>query len=144
MALRAYGWLGLIEAALALGGFFAVYLAAGWRPGELMVAEGPLYTTATTMTLLGIVAGQVGAAFACRSTRQSIFQVGFTSNRVLLGGIALEVLLLVGLVYVPMLASLFELAPLPLPAWGAMFLFGPVLLLLEEGRKLIWRRSRRA
>jgi magnesium-transporting ATPase (P-type) len=34
--LRAYGWLGMIEAALSLGGFFFAYWLTGWRRGEPM------------------------------------------------------------------------------------------------------------
>jgi magnesium-transporting ATPase (P-type) len=34
MLVQAWGWLGLVEAALVTGGFFYVLYASGWSPGE--------------------------------------------------------------------------------------------------------------
>ena len=34
MLVRAWLWLGLLEAALVAGGFFFVLLRAGWSPGD--------------------------------------------------------------------------------------------------------------
>jgi len=137
--LRAYGWLGMIEAALALGGFFFVFRLAGWHLGIPLSGSGPVYLTATTMTLASIVACQVGNAFACRSGRQSIWHLGFWTNRLLLGGIAVELALLVFLIYLPPLRTVFSLAPLAPMHWVLLLTFGPVLLLLEEGRKALTR-----
>ena len=75
--LRAYGFLGVAEAVFALAAFFWTYWLAGWRPGMPMVATGELYRRATTMTLAGIVAAQVGNVFACRTDRESVFRAGF-------------------------------------------------------------------
>jgi sodium/potassium-transporting ATPase subunit alpha len=138
--LRAYGWLGLIEAALSLGGYFFAFWLSGWRPGTPLPASGTVYLTATTMSLAGIVACQVGNAFACRSARQSIWQLGFGTNRALLLGIAFELTLLALLIYVPPLAAVFELTPLAPDHWLLLALFPVLLLLLEEARKALRRR----
>jgi magnesium-transporting ATPase (P-type) len=138
--LRAYGWLGLIEAVLCLAGFFAVYWLAGWRPGMPMANDGILYTTATTMSLGGIVACQVGNAFACRSSTQSIFDLGFVSNRLLLLGITVEIVVFVAMPYVPALSNMFQVRPLSLAHWCILATFAPGLLMLEELRKWIVRR----
>jgi magnesium-transporting ATPase (P-type) len=142
---RAYGWLGLIEATLGLCGFFAAYWLSGWRAGEPMADRGPLYNTATTMSLAGIVACQIGNAFACRSPRESIRQLGLTSNRFLLAGIVVEVAVLLLLMYVPPLARVFTLAPLEARHWLILAGFAPVLLIGEELRKVMvrWRRGAR-
>ncbi len=145
---RAYCWLGMIEALLGLGGFFCVYLLAGWRPGQDLVANGPLYVMATTMSLAGIVACQLGNALACRSERESLFSLGLFSNRPLLWAMVAEVFLLLGLIYLPPLAEAFQLTPLELPHWLLLASFGPLLLFAEEVRKKltrhpIRRRSRR-
>lgn len=134
--LRAYGWLGMIEAGLSLTGYFLVYWLAGWRPGLPMAQSGPVYITATTMSLAGIVACQVGNAFACRSERRSIIRAGFFRNRWLLAGIAVELALLLALIYSPIGAS-FGLAPLKLELWALLLAFAPLLLALEEGRKAL-------
>jgi len=140
MLLRAYGWLGVIEALLALGGYFFAYWWAGWQPGLPLPADTPVYRVATTMTLAGIVACQVGNAFACRSAVESIWTLGFLTNRTLLAAIGIEVLLLGLLIYLPPLATVFELAPLEPAHWLFLAMFGPVLLLLEELRKAWYRR----
>lgn len=138
--LRAYAWLGMIEAVLSLAGFFFVYWLAGWRPGQPMAGSGMIYLTATTMSLAGIVACQIGNVFACRSERQSIWQLGFTRNRALLAGIGVEVLLLLLLIYVPVLADTFGLTGLQWQHWCLLVAFGPVLLGLEEMRKIVSRK----
>lgn len=137
MLLRAYGWLGMIEATLGLLGFFAVYWLAGWRPGEPMADSGALYATATTMSLAGIVACQIGNAFACRSERESIRQVGFAGNGTLLAGIVTEITALLAFIYVPPLARVFSLAPLEPRHWLILASFPLLLLAAEELRKAV-------
>jgi calcium-translocating P-type ATPase len=130
---RAWVFLGLIEAALVLAGFFYVLLDAGWRPGDDVGTGDPLhdaYLAATTMTFAGIVACQVGTALAARTERASLRSVGFRTNPLLLCGIVAELLFAAALVYVPFLQDLFGTAALgasellilgtfPLLVWGA-------------------------
>jgi calcium-translocating P-type ATPase len=133
--LHAYGFLGVAEAALSLGAFFWTYRVAGWRPGLPMPASGPLYARATTMTLGGIVAAQVGNVFACRTDRESVFRVGLFSNRMLIVSVGAEVAIFLMLVLVPPFPAVFGLAPVGFTEWKILLLFPPVMLLLEEGRK---------
>jgi magnesium-transporting ATPase (P-type) len=142
--LRAYGWLGMIEAALSLGGFFLAYWLAGWRQGAPIAGSGLVYATATTMTLAGIVACQIGNALACRSDHQASWRLDFTSNRLLLIGIVVEIGLLLLLIYAPPLQAVFGLAPLGIGHWLLLAAFGPLLLVCEEGRKAVWMRFSRA
>ena len=74
MLMRAWLFLGLIEAALVLAGFAFVLLGAGWSFGDDVGVDSPLhddYLQATTMTFAGIVACQIGTAFAARTERAS-------------------------------------------------------------------------
>ena len=133
MLYRAWVFLGLIEAALVLAGFFWVLWRAGWTGGADVSSGSPLheaYLQATTMTFAGIVACQVGTAFAARTDHASLRSVGVFSNRMLLWGIASELVFLVALVYVPVLQDVFGTAPLgateiailttfPFIVWGA-------------------------
>jgi magnesium-transporting ATPase (P-type) len=140
--LRAYGWLGLIEATLGLAGYFFAGWVAGWRPGLPLPDRGPAYLTATTMSFAAIVACQVGNAFACRSTHESAWRLGFGSNGALLAGLGVELALLAALIYVPPLASVFGLAPLAATHWLFLLALPPLLLGLEELRKAAGRRRR--
>jgi magnesium-transporting ATPase (P-type) len=137
--LHAYAFLGGAEAVLSLGAFFWVYWLAGWRPGDAMAAGGALYQRATTMTLAGIVAAQIGNVFACRTDRSSVFRVGLLRNRNVLWGVVAEVGILVGLVLVPPARRVFGLEPLAVAEWGILLAFPPAILLLEETRKWIVR-----
>ncbi len=133
MLLRAWLFLGVIAAVLAISGFFYVLLDAGWQPGDPTGAGSPLhhaYQQATTMTFLGMVAGQVGTAFAARTDRASLRSVGALSNRLLLWGIAFELVLAAVFIYAPPFQDLLGTAaldwdmvlfvvPFPFIVWGA-------------------------
>ncbi|MEK6598799.1 MAG: cation-transporting P-type ATPase, partial [Deltaproteobacteria bacterium] len=136
---RAYLFLGPIEAVLCMAGFFFVYWLNGWRPGMEMPSSGIIYTTATTMTLAGIVASQIGNVFACRSENNSIFNVGFFKNKLVLFGILTEISLILFLTYTPFMQNIFGLAPLGWREWGFLLFFPVIVLLMEEGRKWMVR-----
>lgn len=117
MLVRAWLFLGAIVAALQMAGFFYVLLKAGWHPGAPVGVGAPLhhaYRQATTMTFLGMMAGQIGTAFAVRTQRASLRSVGVFSNRYLLAGIAAEILLAAVFVYAPPMQALLGTAPLPI------------------------------
>ncbi|MGE5174476.1 MAG: cation-translocating P-type ATPase, partial [Betaproteobacteria bacterium] len=137
---RAYCFLGPIEAVASMAGFFFIYWQSGWRPGMTMADSGILYVTATTMSLSGIVASQIGNVFACRTERESVFSAGLFANKLVLWGIATELAIITFLVYAPPLQKIFGLAPLTIKEWAFLLIFPPVLLLMEEGRKWIVRR----
>jgi magnesium-transporting ATPase (P-type) len=142
--LHAYGFLGVIESLLALGAFFWTFWLAGWRPGLPMAASGELYLRATTMTLAGIVAAQVGNVFACRTDRESVLRVGITTNRLVFVGVAAEIGMLLVLIAVPPFPRLFGLAPLAFAEWGVLLAFPVVVVALEEARKAAGRVFARA
>lgn len=139
LLLRAYCFLGPMEAIACMAGFFFIYYQQDWRPGMEMPDSEIIYLTATTMTLSGIVATQIGNVFACRTERESVFKVGFLSNRLVLLGIVSELLIIFVLVYTPFLQRIFGLAPIGLKEWGFLFAFTPILFFMEEGRKWIVR-----
>jgi magnesium-transporting ATPase (P-type) len=139
--LRAYGWLGLIEATLCLVGFFFVYFHAGWRPGEPLAEFSSVYVVATTMSLAGIVACQVGNVFACRSERASVLELGLLSNRSVLVAIIVELLVLGALIHTQPLAGMFQLQPPASAHWLLVAVFGPIVLIAEELRKWIARKT---
>jgi magnesium-transporting ATPase (P-type) len=103
--------------ALSLAGFFYVLTRAGWNPGDPVGAGHPLhhaYLEATTMTFVGMIAGQIGTAFAVRTRRASLRSIEVFSNLYLISGIASELLLAAIFVYAPPLQSLLGTAGLPL------------------------------
>jgi magnesium-transporting ATPase (P-type) len=113
---------------------------AGWGPGEELADSGSLYVQATAMTYAGIVAGQVGAGFAFRTNRESVFSIGLLSNRFLLAGIAFEVALLLALVFIGPLQDVFHMEPLDPLAWPFLLIWPVFVLGGEELRKALFRR----
>jgi magnesium-transporting ATPase (P-type) len=140
---RVYGWLGPLEAVLALGGYFLVLRSGGWIPGEMLGAGSPLYREVTTTMFIGIVACQVGAVFACRTRHDSTFALPLTANRVLLVGIASEIALAAAVATQPGLGSTLGFASPPSHAWLAIATFAPAVVFAEEARKAMTRRLTR-
>jgi calcium-translocating P-type ATPase len=144
MLVRAWVFLGLLEAALVLAGFFSVLLAAGWSWGEATGAGTPLhdaYLRATTMTFAGIVACQIGTALAARTERASLRQIGFFSNPLLLWGILTEIVFLAAIVYAPPLQRLFETRALRPSEVALLCVFPVVVWGADELRRLRRRRQ---
>ena len=115
------------------GRIFLTLRHAGWHPGADVGTGAPLnhaYRQATTVAWLGIVACQIGTAFAVRTDHASLRSVGVFSNKFLLGGIAFSLAFAALLVYVPVLHAIFgtaalspaqlaTVAPYPFIVWGA-------------------------
>ena len=140
LLLRSYVFLGLTEATIAMSAFFLFLSTHGWTMGQPLDWSSSLYRQATAITLAAIVMTQVANVFACRSERTSIFQLGFFSNPQVIWGIAVELLLLLLLVYTPLGNTLFGTDPLPVWIFGPLALGALVLLFAEEGRKMVENR----
>jgi magnesium-transporting ATPase (P-type) len=140
LLLRAYAWLGVIQSLAALGAFYFVYWTHGyWGQWLDLPAHGPLYRTATAMTLASVVVTQIGNLCAQRTESTSVFRMRWGRNRLVWVGIATELALLGLLLYVPVLQRLFDTAPLPLPNWLVLCAWTPLLLIADEGRKALVR-----
>ena len=140
---RAWGLMGLVSAGLVMGGFFFVLLRAGWHPGDAVGPGQPLhdsYLEATTMVFAGIVACQIGTAFASRTSWASLRSVGVFSNRLLVWGIAFEIAFTAALIYLPPLHGLFGTAPLSPVDLAILLPFPIVVWGADELRRLARRR----
>jgi sodium/potassium-transporting ATPase subunit alpha len=157
---RAFLWLGLIEAALCYLGFFLVfyisgaaepgglvawllsYLPAGFV-GALQIPPNLAYMTAITVFHAGVVMAQVGNAFACRTETNRGRTLGWGSNRLLIYGVIVEILIILALIYVPFLAKIFNHVPLQPGIWLWLSSYGLILYSLDWIRKGVvrgWRR----
>ena len=140
LALRAYLFLGFIEAVGAMTAFFFVLEKGGWYWGESLARGNPLYRQATTACLSAIIVMQVANAYLCRSTTRSLFATGFSGNLLIGWGVLLEIALMLLIDYTRW-GNVF-LGTLP-PAGDVWFVVIPLaagMVLLEELRKWIVRR----
>ncbi|NWF61961.1 MAG: cation-transporting P-type ATPase [Fischerella sp.] len=155
LLVRAYGFLGVIEAIVSMLGFLIVWWSHGYSiadiqqvtPAILSHTAEPtvtaIYHQATTMTLAAIVACQVGNLFACRSEWVSALRMSWTNNQLLWLGVGVECAALLIFIYYPPLSNIFTTAPLSVWQWLLLLACPPILLGAEELRKAIFSKGRR-
>jgi Ca2+-transporting ATPase len=137
---------------VAMVAYFVVYFDNGFTFSKLReigintknYINDRVYLTATTANHAAIIMSQIGNAFANRTNYDSVFRVGFFKNKLLFWGILGEILIIIGLIYIPGLNAVFNHYPLDLKYWLMLIAFIPSVLIFEELRKLILRRMHRS
>jgi len=141
---RAYLWLGALQAIIAMTVYLLVLRQGGWQYGDVLGASDPLYLQATTACLAAIVVAQVINVFSCRHPSVSARRLSLASNPLLLLGVAVEVVLILMIVYTPLGNAAFGTMPLPAWPWLVMIALGLAFGLLEELRKWLQRNRSRS
>jgi magnesium-transporting ATPase (P-type) len=142
---RAFGFLGPVQAALSLSLLpIGAAIFFGWRPARPLPASAPALPVLSTLVFASIVLMQMVNAFECRSTQRSLFGLRFLSNRLVVGAVTFELVVLVAFVYVPGLRELLGQTPLTLRHWMLVGVAPLLFLAAEELRKAIVREHGRA
>jgi len=149
-------WLGMLEAILCFSGFILIFMLSGhvseiglsflaniaipenWR---LSLSFGGTILLASTVYHAGVVMAQIGNAFACRSDRARSSYLGWLSNKYLLAGVLFELAGILGIIYIPFFAKIFNHVPLPVWMWAGLAVFPLTLYMIEWIRKAIYRTS---
>ena len=139
LALRAYVFLGAIEAAIAMAAFFFVLYGAGWRYGHDLAMSDPRYLRATTACFGAIVVLQIVNVFLCRSSSRSIFSTGIFGNPLIWGGVLVEIALVELIGYTRLGNYIFATAPINIRTWLFILPFAGLMLIAEEVRKWVVR-----
>jgi magnesium-transporting ATPase (P-type) len=134
---RVFGVLGPAEAVVEMTAFLVALLAAGWRPGQAF-PTGHALLAASGAAFAAVVFGQAANSFACRSATRWPGRLGWTSNRLLLWGVAVEVLSLAAVFAVAPMARLLDHAAPPLAGFAVALLAVPAVL----GADLLHKRAR--
>ncbi len=98
---------------------------------------------ADTMAFVTLSFSELLRAFSARSERLTIFQIGLTTNRMMVIAVAASLVLLLLVVYVPFLQPIFDTVPL---GWAQWRIVGPLLLVpavSAEITKIITQRLTR-
>jgi sodium/potassium-transporting ATPase subunit alpha len=135
-----YVFLGLLSTIGVLFAYFYILHKGGWSWGIELPIDNPLVHKAATATFLGIVLMQIANVFACRTHSDSIFKVGIFSNRIVLWGILVEIILSSFIIYHPWGNKIFSTAPIPLTVWLILIPFVVLLFFAAELKKFILRR----
>jgi magnesium-transporting ATPase (P-type) len=138
VAFRAFGLLGPIEAAVEMAAFFAVFLAAGWRPGE----EFPdsLMAGASGAAFATVVIAQTANAFACRSTTRPVWRLAPLTNRLLIGAATIELVIAAVLLFAPPIAEVLGHESPPATGWAIALASIPLLLAADAAHKSVRKR----
>jgi len=136
-----YGIVGVLQAAAGFFTYFVILHSGGWQWGQELASSDPLYRTAITGFFASIIICQVADVIICRTRRQSLLRVGVLANRLVLLGIAAELMLLALIAYVPAFNTFFGTAPLE--PWHLLLSvpFALVILLGDELRRVFVRRE---
>lgn len=132
--LRAFGLLGCIESVMVMAAFFGTYLAVGWRPGQAL-PMGNVLPPASGAAFLALGIAQAANAFACRSTGRWPGTLGWTTNRLLLQAIAVQLSLLAAFLLIHPLAVILGQAPPRAVGFAIALLAFPAVLLADAIQK---------
>jgi calcium-translocating P-type ATPase len=143
LLVRAYLFLGVLEAAVAMAAFFFVLHGAGWEYGAVLDKADPLYLQATSACLATIVVMQMMNVFLCRHPLKSTLSFGLLGNRLLLLGLASELVLVLLIIYTPTGNWLFGTAAIGVEVWGLALAGAALMWTLDEARKF-WLRKEAA
>ncbi|MEM8865157.1 MAG: cation-translocating P-type ATPase C-terminal domain-containing protein, partial [Planctomycetota bacterium] len=82
---------------------------------------------------------QMGNVLAIRSARDSLFQIGLLSNKLLLAAVCLTFVMQMAVVYTPQLQTVFKTVALTPAELGACILLSTLLFWAIEVKKLVHR-----
>lgn len=133
----AYLFLGMIQAAFSLLLFFLVLREGGWQWGQVLGENDPLYRSATGITLSSIILMQIGNVVGRRSLRNSGLDRGLLRNRMLLFGVAVEIVFSWTILYYPPVQELLRTGPVALHFYLLAWLGVPLLFMLDFVRKRV-------
>ena len=131
----AYLFLGVIQAAFSLFLFFLVLHQGGWHWGQELAENDPLYRSATGITLAAIVLMQVGNVVGRRSLRGSGLDRGLLGNRILLLGVATEILFSWAILYFPPVQTFLQTGPVDWQIYATAWLGIPLIFGIDYARK---------
>lgn len=139
--IRGYLFLGMFEALAGMTAYLYVMSSAGWYWPQSVAPTPTIYLQSTTACLTGIIVTQFTNAFTCRSSYVSIFKLGFFSNRLVLFGNAIELILATLIIYTQVGNTLFDSFPISGNVWLLLAPFAILLIGADEIRKVFVRRS---
>ncbi len=138
LLVRAYAIQGAAEGIATMAAFYFFFWTNGyWGQWLDLPGSGPIYLSAVAMALSAVICGQIGNLFAHRSQTVSVFRLPLFNNRLIWIGIGVELLLLLAMIYIPILQQIFGMAPFAWPYWIFLFAWAPIVLLVDEARKLL-------
>ena len=129
----------LVTRILLVSGLLVV---SAWYLFEWELANGATLPEARTAAVNLFVAAEAFYLFSCRSLTQSVWRIGFFSNRWLIAGVTVQVVAQLAFTYLPAMNALFQTAPISAAAWLRIAAIATVISLVVGVDK--WLRARAA
>lgn len=140
---RAYLILGPVQSLVSMLAFYFYYWTNGYQGQWFdLPGDGNLYLAATAMAFAGVVVTQIGNLFTQRATHRSILKVPLFSNPFIWVGIATEILIALGIVYLPFLQNFIGTAAFDPKYWLFLVIFIPALPVVDAIYKAIKQNRR--
>jgi magnesium-transporting ATPase (P-type) len=141
LLVRAYAIQGMVQGLATMVSFYGYFWTQGhWGQWLDLPETGPVYFAAAAMALGAVICGQIGNLFAHRSQTVSVARIPLFHNRLIWIGVGVELLLLLAMIHVPFLQPIFGMAPFDWPYWFFLLAWVPVVLGVDELRKLLAAR----
>ena len=137
---RAFGVLGPTVAVATMAAFVVSMVAQGWGP-HTPWPDSAAIAAASGAAFITVVLAQSANAFACRSTTRWPGALGWTTNRMLLVTVSIELAFAVTVLLVPWFAGGLDQANPPWWGWLVAVVSMPLLLAVDATEK--WSRRRR-
>jgi Ca2+-transporting ATPase len=136
-------WAGALMAFVSLLAGYMAFVISDYDYSQVLVSGSIEQDTFRTMVFFTLTMAQMGNALAVRSNRESIFKIGFGSNRMMLYAVLLTFVLQLAVTYLPFLQNVFGTVALSVPELMVAFILSMVVFVAIEIDKWIKRmRSR--
>ena len=125
---------GLVEKILVRGSLIGVCTLLSFMVGRYYRMN---LDTCRTLALCTLVMSQLIHVFECRSERHSIFEIKLFTNIWLVGAVAISIILILGVLYVPFFRVIFHTVALSLSQWLIVIFFSGIIALINSVYLLI-------
>jgi Ca2+-transporting ATPase len=129
--------LGMFIGAIVVGLYWWQLSQSGWSFGDTLSTSDPIQKKASSIAFAALVVIQLFNAFNARSFEHSVFKL--RTLWPLWGSVAVSVVLVFSLLYIPFFQSIFRTTGLNVTEWAIVVAAGVLVLFVEELRKFVWR-----
>ncbi|MBI5142237.1 MAG: cation-transporting P-type ATPase [Nitrospirae bacterium] len=139
--LKRIGVSGLLIASGALMLFYRELASSGWKFGDSLATHEAAYVKATTMAFFTLVMFQMFNAFNSKTITESLLKTNPLGNKYLVAAVAVSIAMMMAFSYIPFLNGILHTAPLSAADWLLITAVSSTILIVEEVRKYMERRS---
>lgn len=130
---------GLMEKILIRGSLIGVCTVLSFIVGKYY---GYDLATCRTLALGTLITSQLIHVFECRSERYSLFEINPFTNMYLLGAVAVSIIALLCIVYIPMFQAIFHTTPLIFGQWLIIVFFSGIISFINSIAILVGNKVR--